>query len=112
MGEPVEMPDPEMLEVRVAHLRKLARRVLDAAGCQVGGDHLIGPIVAAIQSECRDVRDRCAHLVIALQDRGVTMHDPQMPEDVDPLGVLAVNLHQHYIKHDGSIGVLLPDEED
>lgn len=106
----VDIPDPELLDVRVAHLRKQARRVLDAAGIQVGGDYLIGPIVALIQAECHDVRDRAAGLVLMLQERGVTLHDPMMPEGVDALGALAFNIRQHYIQHDGSIGVLLPEE--
>lgn len=104
------IPDPELLDVRVAHLRKQVRRALTAAGVDVGGDHLIGPMVALIQAECHDVRERACGLVLTLQERGVTMDDPMMPDDVDPLGALAFNIRQHFIQHDGRIGVLMPEE--
>lgn len=110
-NETPDLPDPEMLDVRVAHLRKLARRVLDAAGIQVGGDHLINPIVAAIQSECSSLRDRCAGMVLSLRERGITMDNPHARDDADPMGSLAINLRQHYVDHEGAIQVLLPDVE-
>jgi hypothetical protein len=106
----VELPDPEALEVRVAMLRRRARKALDAAGCRVGGDHLIEHIVEAIQAECRDLRSLTASLVFMLQERGVTMNDPMMPPHVNALGALALNLSQSYRQHDGTIGILLPDD--
>jgi hypothetical protein len=105
-----EMPDPEAIPVRVAHLRKVARRAIEAAGVEVGGDHLIAPIVAAIQAECSKVRDHAAIVVIAAQEQGAKLVDPRMPEGVDGLQVLAFNVRQHVIEQNGTITVLTPED--
>lgn len=106
-----ELPDPEAIPVRVAHLRKVARRALNAAGVHVGGDHLIGPIVEAIQAECNKLRDNAATVVIAAQEQGASLVDPRMPEGVDGLQVLAFNVRQHVIAFDGTITTLTPEDD-
>lgn len=107
MSDP-ELPDPERIDIRVAKLRKLARRALDAAGVRVGGDHLIPVIVAAIQSECSAMRQLHASMILQLQERGCTMHNPHVGEDIDPMGTLALAMRLSYVDNHGDVQILLP----
>lgn len=84
---------PERTDIRTALLRKRARRALNRAGIKVGGDHIIGPVVEAIQIECEATRDRLAGMVERVMGRG-TITDAHLER-------LAWVMRTHWIDEDG-----------
>lgn len=107
-----DLPRPERTDIRQAQLRKRARRALNAAGVKVGGDHLIPPIVEAITVELEALRERCAAMVLMLEERGVQMVNPHQGEDDNPMLSLALALRCHFVDHEGNIQMFTPSDDD
>lgn len=102
---------PERSEARTAQLRKRARRALERAGVRVGGEHLIEPIVDAIQVECEALRERVGMMCRQLHDQGDRLTVKARPWADDALLDLAVILEQHFVDADGGVGFRPGGEE-
>lgn len=100
-----EPPSPERGERRTAHVRKQVKRALTGAGVQVGGDHLMPPMVGLVARECELLRERVAGMVFQIIERG----DPVSTDDLEHLAYM---LQYHYIDEEGNIQVSFPDTSD
>ena len=103
---------PERSARRTALLTKLAARALERAGVTVGGQHLLPHIVELVQRECEELRARCFTMISSLRSRGVTLNNPEAPEEQDALELLAYAVAHHYVDEHGDIQIAFPDDDE
>jgi hypothetical protein len=106
-----ERLSPERSERRVALLKKRVRKALVEAGIQVGGDHLIIPMVKALIEECETVRRRGALIIRKAVENGCVLVNPAKVDERDALASLADYVEHHYVDEDGEIQVAFPEED-
>jgi hypothetical protein len=100
---------PERTDARIAQLRKRARRALERGGIQVGGDHLINPIVDAMILECERIRETCGKIIEAFDDRGDRLMMASNPAYDGGLKDLQYMIENHYLDDHGSIRIEVVD---
>lgn len=77
--------------------------MLDLAGVQVGGDHLVGPLAEALEAASVDGVEPIASMLEQLHERGDRLTFQHRPAYEGGLADLAFAIRNHYVDDDGNV---------